>query len=123
MPLNAAQRTERARNAAYQRHHPGADPRDLDRARIDEHIDALTAAALTPAQRRRLEAIADIRLAGPAECPRCGHAFQGSWTAERQDAAAQECAGCGHVFTAAWPGFRFAPETMIVSGSGGGADG
>ena len=74
-----------------------------------------------------MTASAGITLAGPVTCPRCGHAFQGSWTADRQDAAAQECDGCGHVFTAAWPGFRFAPETVIVigadsPGSGDGAD-
>jgi hypothetical protein len=63
---------------------------------------------------------ADIRLAGPVTCPRCGSAFQGSWTADRQAAAAQQCARCRNVFTARWPGFRFAPETVIGQpGTGG----
>ena len=62
----------------------------------------------------------DIRLAGPITCPRCGHGFQGSWTADRRIALEQQCAACHHVFTADWPGFRFTPETVIDQpGSGG----
>jgi hypothetical protein len=55
MPLTAEQREVRARNAAYARHHPGADPEELERARIDRGIDALVALAprMTPEQAAR----------------------------------------------------------------------
>jgi len=41
MPLSAEQRTDRARTAAYARHHPGADPEELDRAATDAAIDEI----------------------------------------------------------------------------------
>jgi hypothetical protein len=69
---------------------------------------------------------ADITLAGPVTCPKCGNAFQGSWTADREADLAQRCAGaqqcamCHHLFVAHWPGFKFDLETVIDQpGSGG----
>ncbi len=41
MPLDAEQRENRARNAAYARHHPGEDPADLERAADDRAIDRI----------------------------------------------------------------------------------
>ena len=41
MPLSAEQRADRARTAAYARHHPGADPGELDRAATDAAIDEI----------------------------------------------------------------------------------
>jgi hypothetical protein len=43
MPLTAEQRQERARRAADARHHPGEDPGELERTRIDRKIDDLVA--------------------------------------------------------------------------------
>jgi hypothetical protein len=45
MPLTAEQRTSRARRAADARHHPGADPEDLERQRTDQAIDEIVARA------------------------------------------------------------------------------
>jgi hypothetical protein len=45
MPLTAEQRTNRARRAADARHHPGADPADLERQRTDAAIDEIIARA------------------------------------------------------------------------------
>lgn len=52
MPLTAEQREQRARNAAYARHHPGEDPAELDRAATDRAIDEIVARAprMTPEQ-------------------------------------------------------------------------
>jgi hypothetical protein len=56
MPLDAEQRHVRARDAAYARHHPGADPQDLERARTDKSIDEIVARAprMTPEQAARI---------------------------------------------------------------------
>jgi hypothetical protein len=56
MPLNAEQRHLRARDAAYARHHPGADPAELDRAATDRVIDDIVARApkMTPEQAARV---------------------------------------------------------------------
>ena len=67
MPLDAEQRTARARNAAYARHHPGADPDDLERAATDRAIDEIVARApkMTPEQASRVGRI--FRYAAPRE--------------------------------------------------------
>ncbi len=56
MPLTAEQRHVRARNAADARHHPGADPEDLERERTDRAIDEIIARApgMTPEQAARV---------------------------------------------------------------------
>ena len=66
MPLTAEQRYIRARNAADARHHPGADPADLERARIDAHISAIVKSAgrMTDEQRAVLGRLYRY---GPAE--------------------------------------------------------
>jgi hypothetical protein len=120
-PADPEVRHLRAQAAGYARRGNAAASAEASRqlrlVQLEKHIRRIDDSA----------ASAGIRLVGPVTCPRCGHIFQGSWNADRQDAAAQECDGCGHVFTAAWPGFRFAPETVIVTGadspgSGDGAD-
>jgi hypothetical protein len=45
VPLTAEQRTARARKAADARHHPGADPAELERERTDRAIDDIVARA------------------------------------------------------------------------------
>jgi hypothetical protein len=67
MPLTAEERTIRARNAADARHHPGADPEDLERARIDRQIDELVASAgrLSPEQAARVGRL--FRYARPSD--------------------------------------------------------
>lgn len=56
MPLTAEQRENRARNAAYARHHPGEDPADLERAANDRAIDDIVSRApkMTPEQAARV---------------------------------------------------------------------
>jgi hypothetical protein len=56
MPLTAEQRRTRAQRAADARHHPGADPEELDRARTDAAIDEIVARApkMTPEQAARI---------------------------------------------------------------------
>ena len=67
MPLTADQRTTRARRAADARHHPGADPEDLERARTDRAIDEIVARApkMTPEQAARVGRI--FRYAPPRD--------------------------------------------------------
>lgn len=54
MPLNAGQRTERARNAANARWHPGATAEELaeiERAKIDAHLAAISTAGRAAGRR------------------------------------------------------------------------
>ncbi len=59
MPLTAEQRRIRARNAADARHHPGADPEDLERERTDRAIDEIVKRAprMTDEQAKRIARI------------------------------------------------------------------
>ncbi len=56
MPLTAEQRRVRAQRAADARHHPGANPADLERERTDRAIDVIVARAptMTPEQATRI---------------------------------------------------------------------
>jgi hypothetical protein len=56
MSLTAEQRTARARRAADARHHPDADPEELERERTDKSIDEIVARAprMTPEQAARI---------------------------------------------------------------------
>ena len=56
MPLTAEQRRTRAQRAADARHHPGADPAELERERTDRAIDEIIARApqMTPEQAARV---------------------------------------------------------------------
>ena len=65
MPLSPEQRTTRARTAAYARHHPGADPEDLEREATDRAIDEIVSRAprMTDEQAKRIASI--FRYADP----------------------------------------------------------
>jgi hypothetical protein len=67
MSLTAEQRTARARRAADARHHPGADPEALERARTDAAIDEIISRApkMTPEQAARVGRI--FRYAPPRD--------------------------------------------------------
>lgn len=71
MALNAQQRTARARKAADARHHPDADPADLERQRIDRAIAAIVTCApkMTDEQAQRLTRM----LTHPCRADSCRH--------------------------------------------------